>query len=371
MRTFAERLLLVVLFLGIFLISTQLQAKEQASGEKTSGVIEETAIVVPDLADIMPLASKLSGRLEHLESRVTALLNLLALESGYAKIEAKLKLHVDQFKRLKESKDYRIETLLEIRRAIEKENVSLNKISKPLSEKISQAAAWREEWLAEKERWNKWRSTILKDAAFDQLKPTFAEAEEKIDTALALVLQQLKVMLTVQERARHIQSTIYSHIAQLEVLISAEQRTAMIGTFPPMLSSRYYSQFGGGLWSAVREGLVEIEWGKHYLARNGWVILFQAFISLFVFIALFRNRQSLKDSKRWPLLAERPFSAALFLGVMASIFLYDYEGSFSAWRIILGSIAVFSFARLIGGLSEKSERGQFVYGRIEQLPPQK
>ena len=54
-------------------------------------MIEETAIVVPDLADIIPLASKLSGRLEYLESSVTALLNLLDLESRYTKIEAKLK----------------------------------------------------------------------------------------------------------------------------------------------------------------------------------------------------------------------------------------------------------------------------------------
>ena len=363
MRTVARRVLIVVLFMGIFLISTQLQAKEPPPGDKTSGVIKETAIIVPDLGDIMPQASKLSGRLEYLEARVTALLDLLALESRYTEIEANLNRHVDQFKGLQDSKDYSLKKLMGLRAAIGEEQESFEKISTPLSKKISEVNLWRKEWLAEKKRWNEWQSSILKDAAFDQLRPTFAEAEEIIDTALALVLQQLKAMLTIQERARRIRSTIYSHNTELEVLISAERHVTKIGTSPPMLSSRYYSQFRGELRYAVKKGMAEMVWiDSHSLARKGWVLLLQAVLSLFVFIALFRNRQSLKDSKRWGLLAERPFSAALFLGAMATLFLHDYGGAFNAGRLILDIIGMFSFARLIGGLSERSEIGQFVYG---------
>ena len=193
MRLPAKKILGIVLTMGMLLISSQLLAPKQSPGDKTSDWKQESPAAVPDLADITPLASKLSGRLKALKIRVTGLPDVSAFESKYAVTEANMTRQADQFLRLKDSKDYRLKKFMKLREAIKRENESLEKINIPLSQKIRQVGAWRKEWLAEKKRWNEWQSYMLEEGTFDQLKSAFVKANDTIDTALNLVLQQLEV----------------------------------------------------------------------------------------------------------------------------------------------------------------------------------
>ena len=365
MRIPAKKILGIVLSMGMLLISSQLVAQEQSPGEKTSAGKQESPAVAPDLADITPLASKLSGRLKVLKIRVTGLLDVSAFESKYAVTEANMTREADQLLRLKDSKDYRLKKFVKLREAIKRENESLEKINIPISKNIRQVGAWRKEWLAEKKRWNEWQSYMLEEGTYDQLKSAFVKANDTIDTALDIVLQQLEAILAIQAKASNIQAKIYTLVAELDGLISAGRRSALIGESPPMPSSRYFSQFGSKLWYAVKNGLDEISWlDSQFLARNGWIVFLQGFLSLFVIIVVYRNRQVLKESKHWRLLAARPFSSGLFLGVIATIALYEYEGVSFTWKLILIIVSGISFARLVGSSNEPSERSQFVYGLI-------
>jgi small-conductance mechanosensitive channel len=365
MRFPAKKILGIVLSMGMLLISSQLVAQEQSPGDETFAGKQESSAVVPDLADITPLASKLSGRLKVLENRVTGLLDVSAFESKQAVSEANITRQVDQLLRLKDSKDYRLKKFIKLRKAIKREDESLEKINIPLSKKIRQVAAWRKEWLAEKKHWNEWQSYMLEEGTFDQLKSAFVKANDTIDTALNLVLQQLEAILAIQAKASNIQVKIYTLVAELDGLISAGRRSALIGASPPMLSSRYFSQFGSELWYAARNGLNEISWlDSQFLARNGWIVFLQGFLSLFVIIVVYRNRQVLKESKHWRLLAARPFSAALFFGAMATMGFYEYQGASVTWTLILIIVSGISLARLVEGSNEPSERIQFVYGLI-------
>lgn len=96
MRFPAKKILGILLSMGMLLISSQLVAQEQSPGDKTSGAKQESPAAVPDLADITPLASKLSGRLKVLEIRITDLLDVPAFESKYAVTEANLTRQADQ-----------------------------------------------------------------------------------------------------------------------------------------------------------------------------------------------------------------------------------------------------------------------------------
>lgn len=110
---------------------------------------------------------------------------------------------------------------MELREAIKRENRLFEEISKPLNEAIRQFGAWRNDWQAEKQRWNEWQSILLEDRDLDQLKPTFAKTMGTIDTALEIVLSQLKSMLTVQEKAGNIQAKIFALTAELDSLMLA------------------------------------------------------------------------------------------------------------------------------------------------------
>ena len=101
---------------------------------------------------------------------------------------------------------------------------------------------------------------------------------------------------------------------------------------------------------------------SRFFARQGWVIIHPGFLSLFVIIAVYRNRRELNESKRWRFIAARPFSAGLFLGYMATVLIYEYEGAPAIWKLANMIVGGISFARLIGGLIEASWKRQFVYG---------
>ena len=365
MRVSAKRILGLLLPTVAFLISSHALAHEQPPGDKTTGDRQEAVVAVPDAADIVPLESKLSARLKTLENKVTGLLDVVAFEKESAVIEANLTRQAAQLQRLKESKDYTINKLEQLREGIRREDTSFEKITKPLNQAIRQLGTWRKEWLAEKKNWTEWESSLLKEGGLDQLKATFAEANDTIDRALDLVLQKRQVIITTQEKAGNIQEKIYMLVAELDGLISVQRRSTLISSSPPMLSSRYFSQFGSRLWYAAKEGLNEISWpDSQFFARNGWIVLVQAFVSLLVVIAVYRSRQVLKESKRWPLLAARPFSAALFFGAMATMGLYEYVGVLPTWKLIVISVSGISFARLVGASSEPSERIHLVYGLV-------
>jgi small-conductance mechanosensitive channel len=365
MRLFTNKMLGVVLAMAMFLISSQGLAKEPSKGDQTSGAKQETAVAPPDLDYIIPSAAELSGRLVALKNKIKGWLDISQYEKKYDRIKANLKGPADQLQRLKISKGYKYDKLVELREIIKQENKLFEETSKPINSFIRQLGDWRKEWLAEKKRWNEWQSFLLKEKELDQLKPTFKKAKSTIGTALDLVHSQLESMLKVQEKAGHIQTKITTFTAELDGLIDDERRGSLFIASPPMFSSQYISQFSRELWHAVLKGLDMISWpGSRFFDRQGWIILIQFFLSLFVIISIYRNRKVLEETKRWRFLAARPVSSGLFLGYMATVLIYEYEAVQATWELAITMVGGISFIRLMGVLIEVSWKRRFVYGVI-------
>ena len=361
MRLPENKMLGVVLTMAVLLISSHALANQQPQGEQPADAKRELSAAVPVLADIIPLAAKLTGRLAALENAVEGGPEDSAVEGQYAGVEANLNGLAGQFQLLKDSKDASYNKFVQLKEATEQENKSFEKISKPLGQEITQLGAWRSEWLAERKNWNAWQSSLLKEGEIDQLNSTFAKVKNTIDTALNIILPQLGAMLSVQEKAARIQSKIDAIAADLDGLILAERRDVLVNASPPMFSSRYFSQFGSELWFAVRNGLDAIAWpGSRFFARQGWIVLLQGLLAFVFIIAVYRNRLVLKDSKRWRFLAERPFSAGLFFGTIVTVLLYIYEGVPASWELAYTIVGGVSFVRLTGGLVDASWKRQFV-----------
>ncbi|MHC4061270.1 MAG: hypothetical protein ACYSR6_06630, partial [Planctomycetota bacterium] len=336
----------IMLPMAVLLMSGYVVAQEQSQGDQTSGAEGELTVGVPDLADIIPLASELSGRLATLENTIGSGLDTSAVEKKYDTIEANLKDPAGQLQRLRDSKDYKHNKLVKLRKTIKKEEELLEEISKPLSDAIRQLGTRRTEWLTEKKLWSEWQSSLQKEGELDQLKSTFENANRTIDAALALILPRLEAMLTVQQKGGNIQERIYALAAELDALTAEELRDVLLDVSPPMFSSQYLSQFTSGLWYAVKRGMDEISWpDSRFFARQGWIVLLQGFVSLFVIIAVYRNRRVLNESKRWRFLAARPFSAGLFLTSMTTALFYEYGGAPAIWILANVTVAGTSFAR--------------------------
>ena len=363
MKLSITKILCVVQLMAVFLTSSYVLAQEPSPSDQGPEVREESAIEVPDLADIIPLATKLSGRLAVLENQIADLRDVSTVQDGYTEVESSLKDLTGKVQRLKETKEYRYRHLVDLREAIGKETKLFEQTGKPLNQSIRQLGTWRTEWLTEKQHWNKWQATVLEDADFDQLKSTFAKANATIETALNLLIPELETLLSLQEKAATTQEKIDALTIGLDNLLRDDQRDALLYTSPPMLSAIYFHQVSSELSYTIREGLDEISWsGGRFFARHGGIFLLQGFLTLVVIITVFRNRRALNESKRWRFLAARPFSAGLFYGAITTIWFYYFGGASAIWKLLIDTILGLSFARLAGGIVEASWKRQCLYG---------
>ena len=368
MKIPVKTILGLLLPMAVLLVSNQGLAQEQSQTDQILGSEKELSLPVPNLADIVPLAVELTGRLASLEKKVKDVPDISEVEKQFAGIEANLKRPADQLQRVKESKEYRYHKLVELKETIEREYNVFAKTSRPLSQALRQLETYRKEWLAEKNRWNEWLSSRVKEDEQEQLQSTFSKVNDTIQTALDLILSQLEALLMVQEKAGNINAKIKALTAELEGMIVEERRGALLIASPPMLSFKYISQFRSELWYAVQKGLAEISWpDTRFFARHGGIVLIQVFLSLAVMIAVYRNRRVLNESERWRFLAARLVSAGLFFGTIATVWFYEYWGVPAIWELAYTTVAGISFARLSGRLVEASWKRQFVYGLMAVL----
>jgi len=348
-----KQILRVVLLMSVFLISGYALAQEQPPGVQTSGEKQELPGAVPELAEIIPLSTKLYGRLAVLENKLAVIPDISEFQKKYDEIEANLKVPADKLQKIKDSKVYSYTELRELKDEIEWQNELFEKISVPLSRSISQLGTWRTDCLMEKERWNGWQSSMPKESEFDQIKLTFSKANDTINRALELIVPKLETMLTVQWKAGAILEKMGSLAADIDSLLLVRKRSILLDESPQMFSSSYFSQFRSELWQETQKGMFEISWpSKRFFVRNGWIVFLHGFIAVIVFIAIYRNRRVIRASERWHFLAARPFSACLFLGFMMTVALYEYQGVGvpSTWKVINTVIAGISFAQLAEGL---------------------
>lgn len=354
-----------LLFFLLLTVSQGLAQEQQSNSDKTTVSEEEIPIVVPDLAEIIPLATKLTKSSAELEKSLLGLTDFSALQKSYSEIEVHRKGLADQLVELKDPRSHDYNKLVELREKIKQENALFEKVSTPLSKAIDQLGLWRKEWLTERENWKKWRPFIFEEQGLERLEFAFKKANSTIDQALKVILANLETMLFIQEQAGNMKVKIDALGVELDNLIADQLQSVLFDASVPMLSFRYFNQFSSNLWYAVERGVNAVSLpNRQFYARQGWICLVQGLISLIVIIFIYRNRQKLRESKSWHSIVGRPFSTGIFLGYMMTVVIYEYHGTPSVWKLTIMIIGGISFARLFSGLIETCWKKRFVYGLV-------
>jgi hypothetical protein len=173
MKLPANKILGVLLFISLNFLPGYGLSHAQSQGEYKTGAGGRPASAIPNLADIIPLAAELVGRLAALENSMKGGPDIDAIQKENDWIEANLNAPSDQLERLRDSKDYRFNRLVALRQAVQHENKSFEESSQPIRHAIRKFGARRKEWLGEKKRWRDWQASFLKQDEFEQLKSTF------------------------------------------------------------------------------------------------------------------------------------------------------------------------------------------------------
>jgi potassium efflux system protein len=348
------------LLLALLLSPERLSAQEPQGAQSPASATDQPP-AVPELADLIPLATALAGRLASLEKTIADGGDLSRVEQQLGEISALVDEYARQLLALKDSFDPRAGRLPQLKAEIESAGDTLTVVSKSVTAKMRTFGNLRKEWLAEQKQWNAWQAALLKDEPLEEITAIMPKAQEAIGTALGLLRQQIKPLLATQEQAGTLQSRIDSLTAEVEGLISLSQGGGLVDVSPSMFSAQYFSQLAPALRAGVQTSLAQVSWpGKAFFARQGWIVVLQGVLSLVLVLVFFRHRQQLEQVEHWRFVAKRPVAAGLLVGILPAAAFYERPPDML--RLALSVLVGIAFVRLLERLVEGSWRRQFVYG---------
>ena len=318
---------------------------------------------VPELAEIIPLATAVSGRLARLERASADGVALSRVEQQLQDISARVDEYAGQFLALQTATGPREGRLPQLKAEIKRAGDALAGVSKFVAEKVRTLGNLRKEWLAEQQRWNAWQAAVLQDEPLEHITTAVTKTQGAIETALGLLRQQLSPLLAIQEHAGTLQTRINTLSAEVEGLLSLSPGGILADASPAMFSAQYFAQLAAALRTGVHTGLVQIAWpDTSFLARQGWIMVLQGVLSLMLALVLVRYRPQLEHVEHWRFVAKRPIAAGLLVGVMSVVVFYESPPDMV--RLALGVLVGMAFVRLLAGLVEGGWRRQFVYGLL-------
>lgn len=321
---------------------------------------KEKTVAPPSLADFIPWATGLADRLTVLKTNIGALVDLSATGEKLQVLSKEVDGISGRLEKLKASERYSFDQLAEVRSGLRLQRNSLAKVLDPLSAAINQMETWEKAWVDENVRAREFRTSLPKGAAISTVRPVLDQAQKTIDTALALIAQQLKPMLEAQRKAGELQARISSLNTEVDGLIRSVRRHLLQRSDPTMFSSEYYDELGPELWEELGGGVGLVSWpGREFFVRHGWTIFLQCLVALVLSVSIYRHRLFLEQTERWFFLAKHPVAAGLFVS-LATIGPFQ-ERPPGAWVLLVWVVSCIAFARLAGSLIARPWRRWLLY----------
>ena len=318
---------------------------------------------VPELAEIIPLATALSERRASLEKALAGGVEVTRVEQQLRDISARVDGYARQFLALQAAVGPRAGRLPQLKAEIKSAGDVLAGVSTSVAEKVRTLGNLRKAWLAEQQRWHAWHAAWLQEAPLEQITSTMTTSQGVIEAALVFLQQHLEPLLTLQGQAGTLQTRINALTAEVGGLIALSQGGALADTSPAMFSGQYVAQLTAALGTGIHTGLVQISWpAQAFLLQQGWVLVLQGGLALMLALVLVRYRPRLEHVEHWQFVARRPIAAGLLAGLMSGIAFYKSPSDMV--RLALGVPIGIAFVRLIDGLVAEGWRRQFLYGLL-------
>jgi potassium-dependent mechanosensitive channel len=336
---------------------------QEVQGTKSPSAAAEQPPEVPELADLIPLATDLSERLANLENKVGDQRGLFRLEQRLQELGTRVDDDAKQFVQLKASTGQRAGRLPEIKAEIEAVSDELATIADAVTADVRTFGRLRKEWIAEQRQWDAWQAVLRRDEPIEEIATNVTRAREDIETALALLRQQLKRLLTVQQQAGTLQARVKKLTVDVQALLSLSRGGALVNASPPMFSTDYAAQLKAALGAGVRTGLVQISWPEEgFFAEQGWIMVLQGIVSLGLAFVFFRHRHQLERVEHWQFVARRPIAAGILVGMMSVVIFFQRP---PAMLLLALSVLVgVAFVRLVGSLVNGGWPRRLVFGLL-------
>ncbi|MBE0617155.1 MAG: mechanosensitive ion channel, partial [Proteobacteria bacterium] len=248
----------------------------------------------------------------------------------------------------------------EVRAAARVAAEGLQQILDEAARRVAEIEAAKKEWTEEKARWKESRAALKKEADAKAVEPTFAEAQQTIDSALKLLSGTATPLVDFQRKVVEVQSAAQALVESADVLLQEMKGDVLRRSRPSLLSPRFYAQFDAALVRDLAASFSSLTLpASAFFAAKGWIALLQLLSSVVLAYAIRRHASGSKVSERWRFLVRRPYAAGFFGGGTLPMFLYGDMPSI--WRLGLMAVIAVAAARLAAGLIQLQWRRRLVY----------
>ena len=234
---------------------------------------------------------------------------------------------------------------------INKLNIRLNRINKPLQKNINTLETWHDRWAELEIKLQQISSRLETEYESSDTFPEFYLLTQIINNGKNLINSHLRANLLAGHEIGKIQTRIYELSITGSELISEMTTTGTQQTSPSMLSADFYHLIDR---AKIKEGaenfVVFLKYQIRYIAENLRIMVVCLLIIL-VLTFLTRNSSTLvKPSSAWSSFANRPLATALFvfcLGFISFTTLSTFISLPQDWETLIYlplflSVAVFS-----------------------------
>lgn len=328
--------------IGLFVFSTVILV----FGEEASSVVKsaETQPVVPSLADVVYQSGALGQRLDVLKSRIDAVDGLRRMEQLLEGIKNQTDLFFTRLGAINADELQSYQQLASLKGDVREEADAVKRISEALTETIQDVEFRRHNWLAEKDRWNRWQSQLGPDLALMSVAAAFSRATMDIDQALDVISRKLEPLLEVQQKAGDIGAKISSLTDQIDGMMAQQRGGTLRGGMPHMFSIAYLHQLIDLVNEPARLIKALTPPDPAFFVEKGWVLALQVVVFGLMFTMVRRYRLNLLENSDRRFLVKRPVSLSLFVAIFTLNFLY--ESPPALWGVLVGTVAGVVTARL-------------------------
>jgi hypothetical protein len=235
-----RRYLIIALTAGLLLAGGSLAASGDEASQQPSAMPE--AQPPPSLADVVYLAGALTQRLETLATRLDTVAGLPALQARLELANKRADQLSTRFDAVNAEDLQSYQQLAALKGEVRAEFESLTQAVEDQAEEIRRVEGWRQTWMAEKEKWQQWRTLLQADLALVSVAEAFQRADMNIDQALDLIAQKLGPMLALQQQAGDITTRINGLISRADSSMASQRGGTWRGGTPMIFSTAYLHQ---------------------------------------------------------------------------------------------------------------------------------
>ncbi|MBT8294453.1 MAG: mechanosensitive ion channel [Eudoraea sp.] len=354
--------ILLFFFLGVVISPFQRTYCQDAKEiSNTKQETNEQVIPVPEISEIIPLATDIEVRLRRTQKILSDTINNEAFISSLNSINEKLdtlQISLNELKTLGTPSLNSIKTFnLELRAVVQ----NFNDTNIPLTEEIAKIEGQRKVWLNEQENWLYWEDSLVTKNTPQQIKTTFKKSNKAINTALQSLVPKLDQLLILQETSYKIQPKIEILLDEFEILSHQNKAQVILDQSDSMFSSEFRDKFTSGLWENTKKGYVEITLRNKFRgAQYFWGILVGLFLFIAVYLLMKKYNEAILNSVEYKFLANKALISAIFFSVTTTFIIIKYDAMQPAEELLIAIVIGVSFCYILKDLLT-SWKKQIVY----------